>query len=193
MKHPWFDMEIGDGAPQEFNAVIEIPRGSKYKYELEKTCGLIKVDRVLYSSVHYPANYGFVPRTYCDDDDPLDVLVLGQESVYPLTVLRAKAIGVMHMVDEREVDDKIIAVHADDPEYMHYRDISELPDHKLRELKRFFEDYKALENKQVTVERFMGRFDSYDIVQTGMNLYSANEESLRIRYGWPGTGSASSR
>jgi len=183
MKHPWFDISPGENTPREFFAVIEIPKGSKNKYELEKQSGLLKVDRVLYSAVHYPANYGFIPRTFCDDQDPLDVLVLGQESVHPLTIIYARAIGVMQMIDQKEEDDKVIAVHVNDPEYMHFKDISELPEHKLNELQRFFEDYKALENKEVRVERFMGRFDSYKIVQNCLKLFEDKEQELRARYG----------
>ena len=149
--HPWHDVELGDHIERDFRAVIEIPKGGKVKYELDKTTGMLWLDRVLHSAVHYPANYGFLPRTYCDDDDPLDVLVLGQEPVVPLCILRARAIGVITMHDEKGRDDKIIAVHVDDPEYDHYRDISELPPHRLRELERFFLDYKILENKQVVV------------------------------------------
>jgi inorganic pyrophosphatase len=176
--NPWHDVELGEKAPELFNAVIEIPIGSRVKYELDKPTGLLKVDRVLYSAVHYPANYGFIPRTYCDDNDPLDVLVLGQVEVVPLCILRAKTIGVMQMIDQNEEDDKIIAVHADDPEYLHYRDISELPEHKLRALKRFFEDYKALENKQVKVERFMGRFDAVNIIHKSIALYNEMRDQL---------------
>jgi inorganic pyrophosphatase len=120
--------------------VIEIPRGSKVKYELDKKTGLIVVDRVLYSSVVYPHNYGFIPRTLCEDSDPLDVLVIMQEPVIPGCFLRAKAIGLMPMIDQGEADDKIIAVCADDPEYKHYNDIKELPPHRLAEIRRFFED-----------------------------------------------------
>ena len=170
--NPWHDVDLGEGAPEVFNCIIEIPIGSKVKYELDKETGLLRVDRVLFSSVHYPANYGFLPRTYCDDNDPLDVLVLGQETVVPLCIIRAKAIGVMQMIDQNEEDDKIIAVHADDPEYRDYRDISELPEYRLKSVRRFFEDYKILENKQVKVERFMGRFDAINIIQRAINLYS---------------------
>ena len=172
MTHPWHDVTPGFQLPYEFMSVIEIPSGSSIKYELDKTTGLLRVDRVLYSSVHYPANYGFLPRTYCDDNDPLDVLVLGQVEVVPLCILRAKAIGVMQMIDQNEEDDKIIAVHADDPEYRDYRDISELPEHRLKSLRRFFEDYKALEMKQVKVERFMGRIDACNIIAQSMKLYA---------------------
>jgi len=177
--HPWHDVELGPEAPRLFNAVIEIPIGSKVKYELDKATGLLRVDRVLFSAVHYPANYGFLPRTFCDDDDPLDVLVLGQVAVDPLSILRAKTIGVMQMIDQNAEDDKIIAVHADDPEYNHYRDLSELPEHKLKTLKRFFEDYKALENKETRVERFMGHIDACHIIEKSMSYYLQKQETLR--------------
>src|SRR6266446_1374472 len=143
--HPWHDVELGDHVERHFRAIIEIPKGSKVKYELDKRTGLLWLDRVLHSAVHYPANYGFLPQTYCEDGDALDVLVLGQEPVVPLCILRARAIGVMTMRDEKGRDDKIIAVHVDDPEYEHYHDISELPPHRLKELERFFLDYKVLD------------------------------------------------
>ena len=176
--HPWHDVDLGPEIPRLFNAVIEIPIGSKVKYELDQATGLLRVDRVLFSAVHYPANYGFLPRTFCDDDDPLDVLVLGQVAVDPLSILRAKTIGVMQMIDQNAEDDKIIAVHADDPEYTHYRDISELPEHKLRTLKRFFEDYKALENKEVRVERFMGHIDACNIIEKSIELYQQKRDTF---------------
>ncbi|XVF62061.1 hypothetical protein PTKIN_Ptkin08bG0186700 [Pterospermum kingtungense] len=138
--HPWHDLEIGPGAPAVFNCVVEIGKGSKVKYELDKTSGLIKVDRILYSSVVYPHNYGFIPRTICEDSDPMDVLILMQEPVLPGTFLRARAIGLMPMIDQGEKDDKIIAVCADDPEFRHYTDIKQLPPHRLAEIRRFFED-----------------------------------------------------
>ena len=170
--NPWHDVTIGDDAPEICNSIIEIPIGSRVKYELDKTTGLLKVDRVLYSAVHYPANYGFIPRTFCDDGDPLDVLVLGQTEVVPLCIVRAKTIGVMQMIDQNEEDDKIIAVHADDPEYRDYRDIAELPEHRLKALRRFFEDYKALELKEVKVERFLGRIDACNVIATAVELYN---------------------
>jgi inorganic pyrophosphatase len=123
MLNPWHDVELGDETPELVPAIIEVPKGSKTKYELDKATGMIRVDRILYSSVQYPANYGFIPRTYCEDHDPLDVLVLGQEPVAPLSIMRAKPIGLMKMLDHGEADDKIIAVHADDPEYAHYESI----------------------------------------------------------------------
>lgn len=176
--HPWHEVELGDQSPEIVNAVIEIPKGSKLKYELDKKSGLLKVDRVLFSSVHYPANYGFIPQTYCEDRDPLDVLVLGQEIVTPLCIMRAKIIGVLRMQDQGEADDKLIAVHADDPEYSHYQSISELPPHRMKEVKRFFEDYKSLENKKVVVEKFLERKDALQILKAAIALYEKNRSTL---------------
>ncbi|KAL9655045.1 hypothetical protein ABK040_008828 [Willaertia magna] len=171
----WWRCEKGEHISEEdptmFNCVIEIPMGSKVKYELDKETGLLKVDRILSSSVVYPANYGFIPQTYGDDHDPLDVLVLMQQSVAPLIFLRAKPIGVMWMTDNGEKDDKIVCVHADDPEYNHYNDISELPPHKLQELRIFFEDYKKLEKKTVRVDGFEGPAESRKIVANGIKAY----------------------
>ncbi|XP_075491738.1 soluble inorganic pyrophosphatase 4-like isoform X2 [Primulina tabacum] len=178
--HPWHDLEIGPGAPATFNCVIEIGKGSKVKYELDKNSGLIKVDRVLYSSVVYPHNYGFIPRTLCEDSDPLDVLVLMQEPVLPGTYLRARAIGLMPMIDQGEKDDKIIAVCADDPEFRHHEDIKDLPPHRLAEIRRFFEDYKKNENKEVAVEDFLPAKAAVDAVRHSMDLYASYiVESLR--------------
>jgi inorganic pyrophosphatase len=174
----WHDVDLGAECPEYFNAVIEIPIGSRVKYELDKPTGLLRVDRILFSAVHYPANYGFLPRTYCDDNDPLDVLVLGQVEVVPLSILRAKTIGVMLMVDQNEEDAKILAVHADDPEYRQYRDVSELPEYRLKTIKRFFEDYKALEHKEIKVERFMGRFDACHFITKSMELYNEKRDEL---------------
>ncbi|XP_055812381.1 soluble inorganic pyrophosphatase 4 [Solanum dulcamara] len=178
--HPWHDLEIGPEAPQIFNVVIEISKGSKVKYELDKKTGLIKVDRVLYSSVVYPHNYGFIPRTLCEDSDPLDVLVIMQEPILPGCFLRAKAIGLMPMIDQGEKDDKIIAVCADDPEYKHYTDINELPPHRLAEIRRFFEDYKKNENKEVAVNDFLPSAKAFEAVQHSQDLYADYiVESLR--------------
>lgn len=172
MSHPWHDVEIGTDAPGEFPAVIEIPKGSKVKYELDKETGLLRVDRVLYSSVIYPANYGFIPQTLGDDHDPLDVLVLMQEPVAPLSILRVRPIGLMVMVDQGENDEKIICVHLDDPEYREFTHISELQPHRMIEVKRFFEDYKTLEHKDVKVEEFLGPEEARKVVTHGAQLYA---------------------
>ncbi|KAM3405469.1 hypothetical protein ACQJBY_008135 [Aegilops geniculata] len=170
--HSWHDLEIGPEAPQIFNVVVEITKGSKVKYELDKKTGMIKVDRILYSSVVYPHNYGFVPRTLCEDGDPLDVLVLMQEPVIPGCFLRAKAIGLMPMIDQGEKDDKIIAVCVDDPEYRHFNDLKELSPHRLAEIRRFFEDYKKNENKEVAVNDFLPSNTAQVAVQHSMDLYA---------------------
>src|SRR5580698_8990387 len=138
MTHPWHDIAVEEPVEEGFAAFIEIPKGSKVKYELDKETGLLKVDRVLFSAVHYPANYGFIPRTYCDDQDPLDVLVLGQEAVVPMCIMRARAIGRMPMRDDKGLDDKIIDVHIDDPAMRDIKHIRELASHTMKELERFF-------------------------------------------------------
>lgn len=176
--HPWHDVEIGTEAPHKVLAIIEVPKGSKNKYELHKPSGLLKCDRVLFSSVHYPANYGFIPQSYCEDNDPLDILVLGQESVVPLTIMEAKPIGVMKMRDQGEADDKIIAVHANDPEFSHYNSIHELPQHRLKEVQRFFEDYKTLENKAVVVAGFLDRDEAHKIISDSIALYAKERTRL---------------
>lgn len=172
LMNPWHDLEFGKRAPEILDCIIEVPRGSRNKYELDKKSGLLRLDRVLYSAVFYPANYGFIPRTYCDDHDPLDILVLGQEQVVPMCILTARPIGVMQMIDQDEEDDKIIAIHEHDPAYRHFHDISQLPEHTLAELQRFFEDYKALENKEVRIERFAGRVDAHNIIARSIRLYN---------------------
>jgi inorganic pyrophosphatase len=178
ISHPWHDVPLPDDPLPWFPAYIEIPKGSRVKYELDKGTGLLRVDRVLYSAVHYPANYGFVPRTYCDDQDPLDVLVLGQEEVLPQVLMRARAIGAMRMRDDKGQDDKIIAVHIDDPEYQGYRDIEDLPQHRLRELKRFFLDYKVLEGKEVLVEGFLDAGEANKVLLEAIALYSRERDRL---------------
>ena len=170
--HPWHDTYVDETQiATAFPAVIEIPKGSTNKYELDKETGLLRLDRVLYSAVYYPADYGFIPRTFCDDGDPLDVLVLGQEPVYPLTIVEAKAIGVMRMRDEKGVDDKIVAISVRDPAYADYRDKQELPAHVLRMVRRFFEDYKVLEHKQVIVEDLLGPDAAVDIIKEALDFY----------------------
>ncbi|MES2856666.1 MAG: inorganic diphosphatase [Bdellovibrionota bacterium] len=177
--HPWHEVESGNRSLNIVNALIEIPRESKTKFELDKKSGLLKVDRVLYSSVHYPANYGFIPQTYCGDKDPLDILVLGQALVPPLSIMRAIPIGYMKMVDQGDADDKIIAVHADDPEISHLKSIKELPPHKLKEIKNFFEIYKNLEGKKVDVENFYDAAQAWVVIDDAIKLYEELKVSLR--------------
>ena len=170
--HPWHDTYVDETViATAFPVVVEIPKGSKNKYELDKETGLLRLDRVLYSAVYYPADYGFIPRTYCDDGDPLDALVLGQEPVYPLTIVEARAIGVMRMRDEKGIDDKIVAVSVRDPAFAEYVDKDQLPHHLLREVRRFFEDYKALEHKQVVVDDLLGPKEAVAIINAGLDLY----------------------
>jgi inorganic pyrophosphatase len=170
--HPWHDTYVDEAViATGFPVVIEIPNGSKNKYELDKETGLLRLDRVLYSAVHYPADYGFIPRTYCDDGDPLDALVLGQEPVFPLTIVQARAIGVMRMRDDKGLDDKILAVSVRDPAFADYTDKSQLPAHLLREVKRFFQDYKVLENKQVVIEDLLGPSEAIGIINEALALY----------------------
>jgi inorganic pyrophosphatase len=176
--HPWHDVELPRFVEDRIPAIIEIPTGSKVKYELDKKSGLLLVDRILFSAVHYPANYGFVPRTYCDDGDPLDILVLCQEQIQPLAIMQAKVIGVMKMRDDKGEDDKLIAVHVDDPNYSEYSDVSELASHRMRELQRFFQDYKALENKKVLVEAPQGRSEALVVLRDAMRLYDEEKDRL---------------
>lgn len=170
-KNPWHDVEFGENAPKIVNGIIEIPKGTRAKYELDKDSGMLKLDRVLFSSVYYPANYGFIPKTYCDDHDPLDILIISQIDIVPLCIVSAKVIGVMRMIDGGEADDKIIAVAEGDPSVNHINDISELPLHFISEMRNFFEDYKKLENKTVIVEEFQDKTIAQEIVQKAIEDY----------------------
>jgi inorganic pyrophosphatase len=181
-RHPWHSIGTGNEAPMFVKSIIEIPKGSKGKYELDKQSGLLRLDRVLFSSVHYPANYGFIPQTYCDDHDPLDILVICSIDVIPMCIIEAKVIGAMEMIDGDERDDKIIAVARHDMSVNYLNDLSELPPHTLVELKRFFEDYKMLEHKNVIVEQFMNREKAFEIVREGMRLYQEKKQSLLEQY-----------
>lgn len=172
MTHAWHDVTPGERLPAEFTAVIEIPMGSSVKYELDKETGLLKLDRVLYSAVYYPANYGFIPQTFAEDDDPLDVLVLCQEPVAPLTLVKARSIGLMTMIDSGKKDHKILAVALDDPEYAGFLEAGELPLHRLSMLRRFFQDYKTLEGKAVEVEEFQPAATSLPIIEDALERYS---------------------
>ena len=172
MIHPWHDVTPGENIPADFNTIIEIPFGSSVKYELDKISGLIKLDRVLYSAVYYPAHYGFIPQTLAEDDDPLDVLVLCQETVVPLTLVHARAIGLMTMVDAGKKDHKIIAIATHDPEFNVYRDAQEMPPHRLTMLRRFFQDYKQLEGKAVEVDEILPAKTAYPIIEDALSRYS---------------------
>jgi inorganic pyrophosphatase len=172
MIHPWHDVTPGESIPQEFQAVIEIPFGSSVKYELDKSSGLIKLDRVLYSAAYYPANYGFIPQTLAEDDDPLDVLVFCQETVVPLTIIHARAIGLMTMLDSGKKDHKIIAIATQDPEFNSYREAAEMPIHRMRMLQRFFQDYKQLEGKVVEVDEIAPAGSAYPVIEDALSRYS---------------------
>lgn len=170
--NPWHHVNPESELQEVVRAVIEIPKESRAKYELDKESGLLKLDRVLFSSVNYPANYGFIPQSYCDDHDPLDILVLSQIKVVPLCIVPARIIGVMRMQDGGEADDKLIAVAEGDTSVNHFNDISELPKHFISELRSFFEDYKKLENKEVVVEDFLGQKEAIKILQDSFELYN---------------------
>jgi inorganic pyrophosphatase len=172
MIHPWHDVTPGEGCPQEYNAIIEIPFGSSVKYELDKKSGLIKLDRVLFSAVFYPANYGFIPQTLAEDDDPLDVLVFCQETVVPLTLINARTIGLMTMIDGGKKDHKVIAIATEDPEFNSYREAQEMPAHRLTMLRRFFQDYKFLEGKQVEVDDIQPAAAAYPVIEDALARYS---------------------
>ncbi len=171
--NPWHHVKSRpENAPNDIvNGVIEIPKGVRGKYELDKESGLLRLDRVLYSSVYYPHNYGFIPQTFCDDKDPLDILILSQIEVVPLCIVPAKIIGVMRMLDNGEADDKLIAVAAGDPSVNHYNDITEIPPHLKSETMSFFEDYTKLENKAVVVEDFGDKATAMEILNDSFELY----------------------
>lgn len=171
VSHPWHGVPPGDHAPRTVNAVIEIPQGSRAKYEIDKESGLLRLDRIIYSSFYYPCNYGFIPQTYGGDKDPLDILVLTSQPVVPLCLMEAKVVGVMQMVDSGDADDKIIAVAANDPSVKHFNNIEELPKHFFDELRHFFEEYKKLENKTVVVEEFGDKHAALQIISDAIAFY----------------------
>lgn len=167
----WHDIEEDRVKKDDFVGVVEIPKGCNNKYELDKKTGLLKLDRILYTATHYPANYGFIPRTYAGDNDPLDVLILCQEAIYPLTLVECYPIGALRMIDNNEEDEKIIAIAKHDPFLNTYKDISEIPAQVSAEIKHFFEVYKQLEGKQTTVDKIMGREEAEQIIEKGMENY----------------------
>lgn len=171
LKHPWHDISVGDKAPEIVTAIIEIPKDSKIKFEMDKDTGLLKLDRFLYSAVHYPGDYGFLPQTLWEDGDPLDILIFTARPSYPLTLANARIIGVARMIDGGEKDDKLLAVYADDPRYKEWQSIKDIPQHFLHELKHFFETYKELENKECKILEFLDKDAAYKDVKTGQELY----------------------
>jgi inorganic pyrophosphatase len=171
VQHPWHEVSIGSNPPEFLNAIIEIPRGSRAKYEIDKESGLIKLDRVIYASMYYPLNYGFIPQTLGEDHDPLDIVVLTQVEVVPRCLIPCKVIGVMRMIDKGEADDKIIAVAEQDVSVSHIADIRNLPEYFTIELKHFFENYKALENKKVVVDEFLSKEEAIPIINRSIEFY----------------------
>ncbi len=174
----WHDIDASRITPESFEALIEIPKGCKAKYELDKETGLLKLDRLLYTSTVYPSNYGFIPHTLADDGDPLDVLVLCNEVIYPMTLLHCYPIGVIKMIDSGDLDEKIIAIPLKDPTYNGYQDIRELPQHIFEEMMHFFEVYKTLEHKKTTVKEIAHRDEAVSIVEKCLKAY---DEKFGVR------------
>lgn len=171
VSHPWHGAHYGEKAPATVNALIEIPQGSRSKYEVDKDTGLLRLDRVIYSSFHYPINYGFIPQTLAEDNDPLDILVICSQSIQSLCLVEANVIGNMQMMDNGIPDDKIIAVAAKDPSVNHITQMQELPQHFLLELRNFFEQYKVLENKKVEIDNFQDRVKAMKIINNAIENY----------------------
>jgi inorganic pyrophosphatase len=174
INHPWHGVHPGDRAPSTVNALIEIPQGSRSKYEVDKSTGLLRLDRVIYSSFQYPINYGFIPQTLGKDSDPLDILVLCSQSIHPFCLVEANVIGNMQMMDSGTIDDKIIAVAARDPSVNHITAVENLPNHFLLELRNFFEQYKVLENKKVEIDNFQGKDIAFTIIMEAIAFYKEN-------------------
>ena len=174
MSNIWHEISPKRISPEDFICVIEITKGSKKKYELDKETGFLLLDRILYTSTHYPANYGFIPRTFGDDGDPLDVLLICAEQIEPMTLVRAYPIGVITMIDNGRRDEKIIAIPYNDPNYNMYKDISELPCHLFEEMSHFFKVYKNLEHKETAVEEATGKDDAMRVIKEGIESYIEN-------------------
>jgi inorganic pyrophosphatase len=174
VNHPWHGVNYGENAPGKVNALIEIPQGSRSKYEVDKATGLLRLDRVIYSSFHYPINYGFIPQTLGQDGDPLDILVICSQAVQPLCLVEASVIGNMQMIDNGTADDKIIAVASKDPSVNHFSKVEDLPRHFLLELRNFFEQYKVLENKKVEIDDFQDKHVAYKVINEAIELYKEN-------------------
>lgn len=177
IQHPWHEVSAGKNPPEFVNGIIEIPRGSRAKYEIDKESGLIKLDRVIYASMYYPLNYGFIPRTLGEDGDPLDIVVLTQVSVVPLCLIPSKVIGVMQMIDRGVADEKIIAVAEQDPSVSHLADVNDLPAYLFSEVRHFFENYKTLENKKVVINEFQPKEEAFNVIEASMLRYKKMTES----------------
>lgn len=182
IQHPWHEVSVGRNPPAFINGIIEIPRGSRAKYEIDKESGLIKLDRVIYASMYYPLNYGFIPQTLGEDGDPLDVVVLTQVSVVPLCLIPAKVIGVMQMIDRGEADEKIIAVAEQDPSVSNIGNVEDLPPHLISELRHFFENYKTLENKKVVINDFLSKEKAFSVIEACVKNY---DEKIRKQRATP--------
>jgi inorganic pyrophosphatase len=170
-RHPWHDIHYGKDTPDEIIAVIECPKGSTIKYELDKETGFMKMDRVLYSAVHYPGDYGFVPQTLYDDGDPLDIIILSNFPVAPGVIVKTRPIGVLEMIDEDEKDYKIIAVHSTDPRFDRYNNITDLSEAILQEIKHFFQTYKQLQNKKVNILSIKGHIEAKKEIKRAIKMY----------------------
>jgi inorganic pyrophosphatase len=169
--HPWHEVKIGDNPPVIVNGIVEIPKNSIVKYEIDKLSGLIKMDRILQSDIGYPTHYGIIPQTVNEDGDPLDILIIGHEPLVPLTLVCCKVVGVMHMIDQGVQDDKIIAVPLKDYRFNEISDITEVPEAEKNRMKKFFENYTVKEGKVVTVPSFGGREVAFEIIRKAMDLY----------------------
>ena len=169
--HPWHGVSYGEEAPKIVNALIEIPQGSKSKYELDKKTGLLKLDRIIYSSFHYPVNYGFIPQTLGKDGDPLDILVMCSEPIQPLCLVEALVIGNMQMIDSDMIDDKIIAIALNDPTVNYIKSLAEVPPHIFKVLKNYFEQYKVLEHKKVEINDFQDKKIAFNIINESIEFY----------------------
>jgi inorganic pyrophosphatase len=180
LNHPWHDISPGDESPKIVNAIIEIPRDSQQKYELDKETGILKLDRFLYSAVYYPGDYGFIPQTLWEDGDPMDIIILTNRPVYPLTLVRARVIGVIRMIDDKELDDKIIGVYDSDPRYSEYNSLKDVPKHVIAELKHFFETYKELQSQRekVIVPEILDREKAWEDIEISKEKYKKYRKSL---------------
>ena len=179
--HPWHSIDIGRKPPEYLNGIVEIAAGSRVKYEIDKKSGLIYVDRILFGPNFYPQNYGFIPQSYCDDGDPLDVIIYSQEALVPRCIAPCRVIGVLEMIDGDKMDDKLIAVLEADPAYKNVMDVTDLPPAKLEELKEFFTIYKRLEKKPVIVKDVHNKAAALKIVQSALDLYEQNKANLQIK------------